>query len=96
VKGAGDPCWFETEVALNAVKDESYAVVDGLTDEEASRLLAMARELRTADEQAAVLNALRAIPGVTVPDRWPPRFRDVEAVAVAGKQASQMLTEDRR
>ena len=81
---------------MNAVKEELYAVVETLTDEEAHRLLAMARELETSGEQAAVLNALRAIPGVTMPDRWPPRFRDVEPITVAGKPASQMLTEDRR
>ena len=84
------------EPALSAVKEELHSLVEGLTDEEASRLLEMARELRVADEQAALLDTLRAIPGVTVPEPWPARFRDVEPVVVAGKPASEVLIEDRR
>ncbi len=81
---------------MGAVKEELLAVVEALTDDEASRLLEMARELRATDEQAELLDALKAIPGVTLPDQWPPRIRDVAPVAVAGKPASQTLIQDRR
>ncbi len=81
---------------MSAVKEELHAVVEGLTDEDAARLLRVVGEMRVADEQADLLEALRAIPGVTVPDRWPPRFREVEPVVVAGEPASEMLMRDRR
>ncbi|MBI3948774.1 MAG: hypothetical protein HY321_22890 [Armatimonadetes bacterium] len=81
---------------MSTLKEKLHAVVESLTDEEAGRLFEMARELRVADEQAALLDALRAIPGVTVPERWPPRFHEVEPVVVVGKPASEMLIEDRQ
>lgn len=87
---------LKTEVALSAIKEELYAVVAGMTDEEANRILEFARELRRADEEAALLDALKAIPGVSLPEQWPPHFRDVEPAVVSGRPASEMVVEDRR
>ena len=40
--------------------------------------------------------ALRAIPGVVLPDAWPPQLSHVEPIVAEGKAASQTLVEDRR
>jgi len=81
---------------VSAIKEELHAVVDGMTDDEANRLLEVARELCAADEQVGVLATLGAIPGVALPGHWPPRFSHVEPITAEGKPASEMLIEDRQ
>jgi hypothetical protein len=39
---------------------------------------------------------LREIPSLQMPDHWPPRYPDVEPLAVAGEPASEQLIRERR
>jgi hypothetical protein len=39
---------------------------------------------------------LREIPGLQVPDHWPPRYPDIEPLTVAGEPASEQLIRERQ
>jgi hypothetical protein len=44
----------------------------------------------------AVWQRLKAIPGVKLPDRWPPRFEKFEPLRVEGEPVSEQLIRERR
>jgi hypothetical protein len=39
---------------------------------------------------------LREIPGLGMPDHWPPRYPELEPIAVSGEPASEQLMRERR
>jgi hypothetical protein len=53
-------------------------------------------EARRAREQEELLAVLRTIPGLRVPDHWPPRFADFEPMSFEGEPPSEQLIRERR
>jgi len=43
-----------------------------------------------------VWECLKSIPGIWLPDHWPPKFQDFEPIHVEGEPISEQLIRDRR
>ncbi len=69
-----------------------HQLVDELSDQQLARAVA-AIETILHDAIGAVL---RNIPGLQMPDHWPPCYPDVEPMPVAGEPPSDQLIRDRR
>jgi hypothetical protein len=46
--------------------------------------------------QQSLAAVLRDIPGLRMPDHWPPRYPDIEPLPVPGEPASEQLIRERR
>jgi hypothetical protein len=69
-----------------------HQLVDELSDQQLARALAAVDSIR----QDAIGAVLREIPGLQMPDHWPPSYPDVEPMPVAGEPPSEQLIRDRR
>ena len=69
-----------------------HELVDQLNDQQIPQA-AHALEAIRKNSLAAVLHDM---PGVQMPDHWPPRYPRVELLTVSGEPASEQLIRDRR
>jgi hypothetical protein len=69
-----------------------HQLVDQLSEQQISQA-ALALETIRQNSLAAIL---REIPGLQVPDHWPPRYPDIEPLTVAGEPASEQLIRERQ
>jgi hypothetical protein len=53
-------------------------------------------EAERVKEQERLLEVLRAIPGLRVPDHWPPRYEPFEPMPYDGEAPSEQLIRERR
>jgi hypothetical protein len=71
---------------------EVHKVVDQLNEEQ----LAQAAQVLGAISHDSLEAILRDIPGLRMPEHWPPRFPEVEPLVVSGEPASEQLVRERR
>lgn len=69
-----------------------HELVDQLDEQQISQ----AAQALEAIRHHALIATLRDIPGLRVPDHWPPRYQDVEPLTVPGEPASEQLIRERR
>jgi hypothetical protein len=67
-------------------------LIDELSDQQLPRAVAAVDSIR----HDAIGAVLREIPGLQMPDHWPPCYPDVEPMPVAGEAPSEQLIRDRR
>lgn len=79
-----------------AVISDSRQHLHQLVDQLDDRQISQAAQALETIRQNALLAVLREIPGLHVPDHWPPRYRDVEPLTVPGELASEQLIRERR
>ena len=69
-----------------------HSLVDQLTDQQ----LPQAAQALEAIQRASLEAALRTIPGLRIPDKWPPHYPTVEPVSLPGESVAEQLIRDRR
>ena len=67
-------------------------LVDQLEDQQ----LSLAADALDTVHENSMVAVLRDVPGIRMPDHWPPRFPDVEPLTVSDEPASEQLIRDRR
>jgi hypothetical protein len=78
-----------------ATRSEVHAAVDRLPEGDLDRvMLAMANMVEPA--QDPVLEYLKTVPGIEVPEEWPPDFPRVDPITVEGEAVSVQLVRERR
>jgi len=80
---------------MSPVKEALRETIEHLSDEDAARLLEVARSLQSSPGGTRTLRRLAADPAFRVP-AYPHGFRHVEAIHGTGKDPSQVIEEDRR
>ena len=73
-------------------RQELHQLVDQLSEEQLREAANVLENLR----RASFATLLRDIPGVRMPEEWPPRFTDVEPIPVSGELPSEKLIRERR
>ena len=73
-------------------KEQMHKVIDRLTEEQLNKVEAVLEQLDTEDPR----ERWKTIPGLRVPEEWPPRFGKVERLQVEGESASEQLIRERR
>ena len=79
-----------------AATPESRHHLHELVDQLDEQQLSQATQALETIRQNAFAALLRDIPGLRVPDHWPPRYPEVEPVTVEGEPASEQLIRERR
>lgn len=69
-----------------------HDLVDQLDDREIPQAAQALENIR----RNSIPDLLRDIPGLRVPDHWPPQYPDVEPLTVPGESASEQLIRERR
>jgi hypothetical protein len=69
-----------------------HRLVDQLEDQQ----LSLAADALDTVHENSMVAVLRDVPGIRMPDHWPPRFPDVEPLTVSDEPASEQLIRDRR
>jgi hypothetical protein len=78
--------------ATSDTRHHLHELIDQLNEQQIGQA-AQALESIRHNPLAAVL---RDIPGLRMPDHWPPRYPDVEPLTVPGEPASEQLMRERR
>ena len=80
---------------MSAISDPRHHLHESLDQLNEQQILQAAQALESIryNSLAAVL---RDIPGLRMPDHWPPRYPDVEPLTVPGEPASEQLIRERR
>ena len=68
----------------------------GLVDQLEDQQLSLAADALDTVHENSMVAVLRDVPGIRMPDHWPPRFPDVEPLTVSDEPASEQLIRDRR
>ena len=76
-------------------RNELHEAIDRLNDEQAEQVMALVHQLLT-QKPDPLWECLKTIPGLTVPDHWPPQFAEFEPLPVEGEPASEQLIRERR
>ena len=50
----------------------------------------------TAEPSDPLWQCLKSIPGIRLPDHWPPQYPDFEPIAIEGEPLSEQLIRERR
>jgi hypothetical protein len=79
-----------------AVSSDSRLHLHQLVDQLSEQQLSLAAQALETIRQNSLAAILRDIPGLQMPDHWPPRYPDVEPLTVAGEPASEQLIRERR
>lgn len=74
----------------------SRAALHQLLDELPEEHMPAAFAALTQVQQDALRSALASIPGLRMPDRWPPQFPDFEPMPYEGEPPSEELIRERR
>lgn len=69
-----------------------HELINQLNDHQLPQAVQALESIRQ-DSLAAIL---RDLPGLRMPDHWPPRYPDVEPLTVPGEPASEQLIRERR
>ena len=76
---------------MSVTKEKLHQAIERLNDEQIGRVQAVLEQL-SADPR----ERWRSIPGLGVPEQWPPDFGDFEAVKLDGEPVSEQLIRERR
>jgi hypothetical protein len=79
-----------------AVASDPRRHLHQLVDELDDRQLPQAAQALEAIQQASLEAILRSIPGLRMPDHWPPRYADFEPISIPGEPVSEQLIRERR
>ena len=78
--------------ASSDFRQHLHPLVDQLEDQQ----LSLAADALDTVHENSMVAVLRDVPGIRMPDHWPPRFPDVEPLTVSDEPASEQLIRDRR
>ena len=79
----------------SATRLELHDAIEQLNDEQVEHLLSLVRGFLV-EEEDPLRKRLRSIPGIKLPDQWPPRFERFEPLEVEGEPPSEQLIRERR
>lgn len=74
------------------LRNRLHDLVDQLDDREMPQAAQALERIR----QTSLVEVLRDIPGLRLPDHWPPRYPEVEPLTLPGESASEILIRERR
>ena len=89
------PAHIRYTAAMAAISDlrrHLHELVDQLGEQQIPQAAYALETIR----HNALLAVLRDIPGLRIPDHWPPRYPKVESLTVSGEPASEQLIRERR
>ena len=86
---------FGYTACMAAIPDPRHHLHE-LVDQLDEQQISQAAQALEAIRHHALIATLRDIPGLRVPDHWPPRYQDVEPLTVPGEPASEQLIRERR
>jgi hypothetical protein len=73
-------------------KEQVHQAIERLSDDQLSKIQAAIEQL-TADDPR---ERWRSIPGLQLPDVWPPDYGDFQPVKLEGESVSEQLIRERR
>lgn len=79
-----------------AAHSDSRQHLHALIDELEEPLLSQAAQALTDLRHASLAAVLRDVPGLRMPEHWPPRYLEVEPLTVQGEPVSEQLIRERR
>ena len=103
VVGAGDRDWFalvtrptiENRASGMSTRQELHEAVDRLDESKLGDALVIVQNMLETDGDA-MRRRLKALPGVKLPDQWPPTFAAFEPIQVEGEPVSEQLIRECR
>jgi hypothetical protein len=78
--------------AISNLRRHLHELVDQLSEQQIPQAAHALETIR----HNSLLAVLRNIPGLRIPDHWPPRYPNVEPLAVSGEPASEQLVREQR
>jgi hypothetical protein len=73
-------------------KEQVHQAIDRLTEEQLNKVQAVLEQLHTDDPR----ERWRSIPGLRIPEEWPPDYGNFEPVRLDGESVSEQLIRERR
>jgi hypothetical protein len=73
-------------------KEQVHQAIDRLTEEQLNKVQAVLEQLHTDDPR----ERWRSIPGLRLPEEWPPDYGNFEPVRLDGESVSEQLIRERR
>ncbi len=80
---------------MATTRNELHEAIDRLNEEQVKQAMALVQQLLT-HKPDPLWECLKTIPGLTLPDHWPPQFAEFEPLEVEGEPASEQLIRERR
>jgi hypothetical protein len=73
-------------------KEQVHQAIDRLNDEQLNKVQAVLEQLHTDDPR----ERWRSIPGLRIPEQWPPDYGGFDPVRLEGEPVSEQLIRERR
>lgn len=74
------------------IREELHQLIEGLNEEQLQHALKLFKPMVGKDP----FRDLQGVPGIRLPEHWPPEFEDFEPMKVEGELPSRQLIRERR